>query len=129
MRFTPLSEVHSHDTRFSDHIPSNYTRLVSTQKCMRHYVSKIISKSPPSIVSKISTHSLHGVTSYIKKTYISSYNEACTIQNFYICGPTNSKHDTLIIIYIFFYCIIIYIHIITYIYIFFFFSLHHILIF
>ena len=86
MIFTPLSEIHSHDTRFSSHIPTNYTRLVSTQNCMRNYICKIISRSSPSILSKISTHSLHGVTSYIKKTYISIYNAACTIQNCYICG-------------------------------------------
>ena len=85
MHFNALSEIHPYNTRFNHHIPANHTRMVSAQNCIRHYISKILSKSPQSIISKISTHSLHGFTNFIKE-YISYYSETCALRNCYICG-------------------------------------------
>ena len=88
MQFIPLANIHSHDTRNKHHIPANYTRLHMTQNCIRNYISKIVTKSPPNIIDKISTHSLHGFAIYIKKHFIASYTDTCIIENCYVCGRT-----------------------------------------
>ena len=89
MFFTPLSEINTLDTRSSSHIRANQTRLSSSQKCIRHYICKLTHKTPQPILSKVFTHSLHGYTTYIKKYFISQYDEFCSIHNCYICGRTN----------------------------------------
>ena len=88
MQFTPLADRHAHNTRHNDRIPSNYTRLHMSQNCVRNYVSKIIAKTPANIIEKINTHSLQGFANYIKKDYIASYVEICSIENCYVCGRT-----------------------------------------
>ena len=86
MQFIPLANIHSHDTRNKHHIPANYTRLHMTQNCVRNYISKIVTKSPPNVIDKISTHSLHGFAIYIKKHYITNYIDTCIIENCYVSG-------------------------------------------
>ena len=88
MNFTSLAEIHAYDTRYNDHIPANYTRLSMTQNCIRNYISKIVTKTPPNIIEKVASHSLHGFAIYIKKHYLARYRDICTINDCYVCGRT-----------------------------------------
>ena len=44
-----------------------------------------INNAPDLLKDKITTHSLHGFSNYIKHYYLNTYIEQCAIQNCYIC--------------------------------------------
>ena len=82
-------EIHSHDTRSNELIPSNVTNSVSAQKCLRNILPKAINHADQSILDKIDTHSPKGFTNYVKRFMISNYSVTCSIQNCYICARDN----------------------------------------
>ncbi len=54
--------------------------------CIRYRIPLLVNESPPEIINKIDTNSLQGFSKYIKFKILESYNEQCTIQNWYICN-------------------------------------------
>ena len=81
-RHTP---EHSYNTRYRDH-PSAKTPTHSYLKDFcRFSVPIIIDSLPNTIKDKVSTHSIHGLSSYAKQHFISNYDVICHNQNCYIC--------------------------------------------
>ncbi len=78
--------AHTYNTR-NRHVPRiNNPSTTSAEKAIRYLVPKILTKTPTCITEKIYTHSLHGYTSYIKKSMCEKYNMICTIPDCYICN-------------------------------------------
>ena len=42
---------------------------------------------PYSVIGKVYTHSIQGVTSYAKAYFVSNYQTVCTIRECYVCQP------------------------------------------
>ena len=78
------NQIHDHDTR-RQQLFVTHTQHVFAKKCTRHEVIRIVNEMPLVITGKVHTHSLSGFSYYIKKTFISNYQETCTTQNCYIC--------------------------------------------
>ncbi len=51
------------------------TKHEYAKKCIRYNLPKIINNTPAIILEKIHTHSLNGFASYIKHTFLQSYQE------------------------------------------------------
>ena len=65
------------------------TRTDIGRKCIRHLLPEIVNKTQSCITEKVSTHSLNGFSTYIKKHMISNYSEHGHIENCYICHKQN----------------------------------------
>lgn len=86
--FKPKQTTHQYSTRNRNpifHIPKKN----SSKKSLRFHIPKLLQKTPPCIVDKISTHSYDGFCNYAKNHLISQYKNVCVVQNCYICGTTN----------------------------------------
>ena len=83
---TPLSDIHSYDTRHNDTIPINVTRTVFAQDCIRNKLPSLLNKTSNLITDKIYTHSLEGFSSYAKKFILNTYSEECFIVDCWICN-------------------------------------------
>ena len=53
---------------------------------LRYYIVQTINNCPPSIVNKVTTHSIKSVSLHYKNFLIDSYQISCNIDNCYICG-------------------------------------------
>ena len=76
---------HSHDTRQRNQIRPNSTRTRYAENTLRNYLP-VLKKNPPNILQKMTTHSIHGFSSNIKKYYLKSYEVECSIPNCYVCN-------------------------------------------
>ena len=66
----------------------NY-RPISILPAISKVIETIIYDHAPDLLKdKVTTHSLHGFSNYIKLYYLNTYIEQCAIQNCYIC-----QHD------------------------------------
>ena len=83
--FNQRSDLHNYDTRTKSKLNINKTRSKQSENLLRNITAKIVNEAPDCIIDKIHTHSLHGFSYYIRRYYINSYNEVCTIDNCYIC--------------------------------------------
>lgn len=87
--FTRLFESnivqHRYDTRFHDVRPQ-VANKVFTSKCIRYIIPDLVRKLPNNITEKFNTHSLHGLSNYVKKFYINKYFDRCTKDNCYVCN-------------------------------------------
>ena len=84
--FNHQRDVHSHNTRSSEFIPSNVTHTVFAQNCLRHALPRIINHTDQNIINKIYTHSPKGFINYAKKIFINNYSVTCQIRNCYSCN-------------------------------------------
>jgi len=79
-------DVHAHQTR------NNAMMIVprlnyNISKCaIRNRLPSIVNSAPTNITEKLSTHSINGLTFYLKRIFIDSYETTCYIENCYICG-------------------------------------------
>ena len=55
------------------------------KRCIRCNIPLTINSTPACIKDKVTTHSLHGFTNYIKAHYLQSYTDQCTIPNCRTC--------------------------------------------
>ena len=55
-------------------------------KSVRYFVPRVIMNSVPLILNKLTTHSYHGFSRYVKHHFIQSYEVTCEIANCYICS-------------------------------------------
>ena len=60
------------------------------KRSLRYSLPHTINNAPDLLKDKVTTHSLHGFSNYIKLYYLNTYIEQCAIQNCYIC-----QHDCL----------------------------------
>ena len=84
-QLTRQGSGHPYDTRHGDQIRTTRTRINFVDHCLRNHLPSLINSTPPNIMSKITTHSLHGFSIYLKKVTISNYPQNCEIANCYIC--------------------------------------------
>ena len=75
---------HDHDTRYQN-LRLNQPKKVSTEKCLRFYVPKLLAETPDSITDKFFTHSPHGFNVYVKNYFIQNMTIACMIPNCFVC--------------------------------------------
>ncbi len=68
--FHPNTRTHDHDTRIKHKIQNPIGKQVFTKNCVRFDIPKIENNCPNSILDKINTHSLQGLSRYIKTNYL-----------------------------------------------------------
>ena len=80
-----LDERHGRNTRHNSLIVTNRTRLKLSDKCLRNNLPVVLNATPQLALDKVSTHSYHGFSNYVKNLIISNYSAECNISNCYIC--------------------------------------------
>ena len=85
LNFCENSDIHSHDTRSKYWLSIIRTRTKMAVKCLRYITPKIINETCPNILNKIYTHSYVGYITYIKYTFVDSYQIECNLLNCYVC--------------------------------------------
>ena len=88
-RFSTRSAVHSYNTRNKKKLNTNKTNSKFVDKCLRNFIPKLVNQTDSLIVGKISTHSLHGFSNYIKQYIVNLYQMDCSIPNCYVCNISN----------------------------------------
>ena len=67
-QLTRQGSDHPYDTRHGDQIRTTRTRINFVDHSLRNHLPSLINSTPPNIMSKITTHSLHGFYIYFKKS-------------------------------------------------------------
>ena len=82
------SAIHSHNTRRRNelHIPKTKHDFAKTN--LRYRILQTINELPDTVASKVYTHSINGVTNYVKQYFIAAYKIECTIGNCYMYANT-----------------------------------------
>ena len=89
----PLNQnnsVHNFNTRGQYNIHTIRVHHEFAKRSLRYSLPHTINNAPDLLKDKVTTHSLHGFSNYIKLYYLNTYIEQCAIQNCYIC-----QHDWL----------------------------------
>ena len=63
----------------------NQPNKVSSKKCIRYHLPKLIQSLPNCITGKVHTHSYQSFINYAKQHILKNYPTECQIQNCYIC--------------------------------------------
>ena len=82
---TTQGENHSYNTHQSDQNRTNRTRTRFADNRLKIYLPPLINSVPTTLLKNITTHSIHGFSSSIKRYYIGNYSNTCSIPNCYIC--------------------------------------------
>ena len=80
--------VHNFNTRGQYNIHTIRVHHEFAKRSLRYNLPHTINNAHDLLKDKITTHSLHGFSNYIKLYYLNTYIERCAIQNCYIC-----QHD------------------------------------
>ena len=83
--YVKQGHIHQHDTRQKDEIRNSATRLIMTEKCVRHYIPELLYKTSNCIIDKFYSHSLQGFSLYVRKYILSKYGNECTVLDCYVC--------------------------------------------
>ena len=75
-----------YDLRNENILINAEVRTRSGENCIRYYLPRLVNSTNQDILEKISTHSYHGFSWYIKRNVINNYAATCTIPNCYICS-------------------------------------------
>ena len=67
-QLTRQGSGHPYDTRHGYLIRTTRTRINFVDHCLRNHLPSLMNSTPPSIMSKITTHSLHGFSINVKKS-------------------------------------------------------------
>ena len=86
IRCLQRSSVHDHDTRYASLIDSEPTRTVMAQNCIRHHLVNVLNCTHRCILDKITTHSIHGFTFYVKCYYLNQLSSECQIRQCHVCN-------------------------------------------
>ena len=81
------SEIHTHNTRQRHALHITRTNHTFSQINLRYSLKQTINSVPYSVIGKVYTHSIQGVTSYAKAYFVSNYQTVCTIRECYVCQP------------------------------------------
>ncbi len=80
------NEIHQYNTRIASDLHTFRYHDTFARKSLRHYIVQTINNTPDNVFSKFGTHSLNGFSNYAKLNCINNYQDACNIQNCYICS-------------------------------------------
>ena len=86
LTFQPNTDTHAHATRIQHNIHQPITKHVFAKNCIRFDIPITVNNSPNSILNKIYTHSLQGLSGYIKAQILQTFQENCTIMDCYVCN-------------------------------------------
>ena len=90
--FLKNSEVHSRNLRGKDNYRVPKVKHEYARNMISYLIPKELNACPINIREKIHTHSFKGFTNFIKNHFIQNYENACKIENCYVCN--RSLHDT-----------------------------------
>ncbi len=80
------TRTYDHNTCIKHNIHHLIAKHIFAKNCVRFGIPRIGNDCPNSILDKINTHSLHGFSVYIKIHFLQSYQENCTIVDYYVCN-------------------------------------------
>ena len=76
---------HEHNTRTREMSIRPVLKMSSSQ-CLKYILPAVVDNTPNIILEKVHTHSPKGFTNYVKRYYLSQYDEVCYIVDCYICN-------------------------------------------
>ena len=76
---------HSHDTRQRDQLRVDRSRINLADNRIRIFLPTLVNSTPLDLLHKITTHSIQGFSSHIKRYLINRYRDNCSNTNFYVC--------------------------------------------
>ena len=84
--FSSTTQTHNYPTRNRNQprLPSPNT--ATAENAIRYSLPKILYETPCCIKDKIYTHSLNGLSKYMKHFYCSQYHDTCEMWNCYVCN-------------------------------------------
>lgn len=89
--FTNLNtNTHDYNTRHRANISNQRVKHEYAKRRIKYSIPETINHSPDLIKNKLYTHSLDGLTQYIKHHHINTYRANCDIRNCYICNRNNT---------------------------------------
>jgi hypothetical protein len=78
-------DIHPHTTRNCYLLVTPRLRYEFSKSSIKYRIPKMINEAPYSILNKISSHSLQGLSFYMKRVLINEYEFTCTLSNCYVC--------------------------------------------
>ena len=81
-----MNTVHQHNTRKGGNLYADRINHDFAKRCIRFSVIDTVNKTNTSIISKIFTHLIYGLTHYMKEWILKNYEYTCNINNCYVCG-------------------------------------------
>ena len=89
--FTRLNNsTHNYSTRNRDNISFERVKHEYAKKRIRYCIPNTLNNCPDLIKHKLYTHSIEGLSSYMKRHHIETYTMTCEIENCYICNTNNT---------------------------------------
>ena len=75
---------HSHDTRHRDQLRVDRSRINIADNKIRIFLPTMVHSTPLDLLHKITTHSIQGFSSHIKRYLINRYRDNCSNTNCYV---------------------------------------------
>ena len=85
----PSNAIHQHNTRRADNIHMFRCHHTFAQKTLRFnivHTRHTVNDAPQNVFNKFNTHSLHGLSYYLKSILLATYVDRCNIQHCFICS-------------------------------------------
>ena len=76
---------HSHETRQRDQLRVDRSRINLADNRIRIFLPTLVNSTPLHLLHKITTHSIQGFSSHIKRYLINRYRDNCSNTNCYVC--------------------------------------------
>ena len=76
---------HSHETRQRDQLRVDRSRINLADNRIRIFLPTLVNSTPLHLLHKITTHSIQGFSSHIKRYLINRYRDICSNTNCYVC--------------------------------------------
>ena len=83
--FATNATVHNYSTRLCHQIRNSLVKHDFSCKCIRYSLPILINTTPIIILDKITSHSIKGFTTYIKRSCIKKYTVLCQLANCNTC--------------------------------------------
>ena len=77
-------DIHPYPTRDRHLLVIPWLRYQLSKSSIKNRLPQLINQAPKIIMDKMSTHSLYGLSFYLKRVYINAYQTDCTNPNCYV---------------------------------------------
>ena len=84
--FDTRIQTHSYNTRNRDNVIPNRPRHFLLNNSVRYTIPDLLKKLPSCIIDKTETHSIKGISTYMKKHVLNQYSETCSVTGCYTCA-------------------------------------------
>ena len=99
--FATNATVHNYSTRGCHQIRNSLVKHDFSRKCIRYSPPILMNTTPIIILDKITSHSIKGFTTYIKRSCIDKYTVLCQLANCYTCEQARTWVTFRVIAYLF----------------------------